>query len=375
MKKNLLRSDDIYKEVEEFKDYELTQCIAYEMAIRNKDNLEEIDTIAEYYKDNKEAINEEYLKNAIEKTKEYLKVCWLISKSELIPFISLDSMFYDESTNEEYFIENLSVFEDTRIDKIIYQLISDMTGYEDGNKKRGLSSEEPRVIEDDLLDTNSLEKRTFRNGYTIETIVSERIEHAIIPLSENEECDDNKGLSSANDWKIYYENGGESIHSSYKILDNFKRPKLKCNQSIERKYPSLEIDLTKPLKEILAYITHIKNDIDNNDILKAPLEILGEELKKADNLICDSKGKCFDSRTFLTKQQKLADMFYIYDGLQAGMTQRKIQSIVYNYYEDERNDINQTLDINTLIKYNKIAKEYIDKKRYRELITGVKEES
>lgn len=34
------RSDPIYKEIESFEDYELTQCIAYEMAIRNNNNLE-----------------------------------------------------------------------------------------------------------------------------------------------------------------------------------------------------------------------------------------------------------------------------------------------------------------------------------------------
>ena len=31
------RDDLIYKEIEEFQDYELTNCIAYEMAIRNED--------------------------------------------------------------------------------------------------------------------------------------------------------------------------------------------------------------------------------------------------------------------------------------------------------------------------------------------------
>ena len=31
------RSDSIYKEIEEFEDYEYSNCIAYEMAIRNKE--------------------------------------------------------------------------------------------------------------------------------------------------------------------------------------------------------------------------------------------------------------------------------------------------------------------------------------------------
>ena len=37
------RSDDIYKEIESFEEYELTQCVAYEMAIRNDDNLKAIE--------------------------------------------------------------------------------------------------------------------------------------------------------------------------------------------------------------------------------------------------------------------------------------------------------------------------------------------
>ena len=36
------RDDLIYKEIEEFQDYELTNCIAYEMAIRNKDAAKKI---------------------------------------------------------------------------------------------------------------------------------------------------------------------------------------------------------------------------------------------------------------------------------------------------------------------------------------------
>ena len=31
------RSDKIYQEIEEFEEYELTQCVVYEMAIRNED--------------------------------------------------------------------------------------------------------------------------------------------------------------------------------------------------------------------------------------------------------------------------------------------------------------------------------------------------
>lgn len=39
MKRPPYRSDKQYKEIEKFRDYELTQCIAYEMAIRNAENI------------------------------------------------------------------------------------------------------------------------------------------------------------------------------------------------------------------------------------------------------------------------------------------------------------------------------------------------
>ncbi|MCK5293629.1 MAG: hypothetical protein KAJ49_03175 [Arcobacteraceae bacterium] len=44
------RTDPIYKEIADFKDYELTHCVVHEMTIRNKnviEILEKIDYIAE----------------------------------------------------------------------------------------------------------------------------------------------------------------------------------------------------------------------------------------------------------------------------------------------------------------------------------------
>ncbi len=36
------REDAIYKEIASFEEYELTQCAAYEMAVRNDENLKAI---------------------------------------------------------------------------------------------------------------------------------------------------------------------------------------------------------------------------------------------------------------------------------------------------------------------------------------------
>jgi len=52
------RSDPIYKEIESFENYELTQCVAYEMAIRSPNELATIEAIQDYYQEHKTEIQE-----------------------------------------------------------------------------------------------------------------------------------------------------------------------------------------------------------------------------------------------------------------------------------------------------------------------------
>ena len=364
------REDAIYKEIELFEDYELTQCVAYEMAIRSENNLKDINEFVRFYRENINTIEDERLNlDDFFSSEKYLELLIKLSYLEVIPFIPLETChLFEESPYEEIFVDNLIYYEDKRVDKIIYEIINDLTIAEDGNKKRGLLSEQPRIISDDFIDTVSLEKRTFMNGYRIETIISETSEHAFIAINDSEETTE---LNSVDKWKRYVDEGGENLTYETKIISQYKRPPLKIQSNLYNKFPKLEIDLSKPLNEIVAYITHIKNDFENKDIFKAPIEVLGTELRKADNLICDTKGKCFDAREVLTKQQKIADMFFIYDCLKVGITQRKIQNEVYNYYMDKGIET-ITLDAKTLKKYREIAIDYIDNMRYKELVTGVK---
>lgn len=43
------REDAIYKEIENFQEYELTQCVAYEMAVRCPTNHQLIKNFINYY--------------------------------------------------------------------------------------------------------------------------------------------------------------------------------------------------------------------------------------------------------------------------------------------------------------------------------------
>ena len=352
------RNDAIYKEIESFEEYELTQCVVYEMAARNKNNLKSIDDVVQFYKQNKKYIdlNEELI---IEDHKKYNDV--LRYKSEIENMITDIELFQSVS----YFLIEHKAYdrfgvELNQILKLLYfENFQDFSKHHDNNQ----------LLHSDLMDCYTIHKTDVMKDYIIETEIN---------IDDDSECFYDEEIGGARSIETKEDLGKhiiskdiDSLHTISIIRENFKRPELKFDKLMSIK-TTIEIDVTKPLNEIIAYVSHIKNDLEKNqNILKAPIELLGEEIQKADNLVCDTKGKCFDSRTILSKQQRLADMFYIYDALKVGITQRKIQAEVYNYYVDAGIET-VTMDYKTLKKYKELAIEYIDNFRYRELVTGIK---
>ncbi len=319
----LKRSDKQYIEVEEFANYELTQCIAYEMAIRNKENLQELDTLIDYYDKNKIKIFDLSPATSYRFSDEYLELDKLI---ENIDFLSKD-------------------YVEERIDKEVSNIIKSISEFKTEMYPDDYG--EPRIDKSEIIK---------RKSYIIQTHLTKYEEYTMV--------DSQDPLQIEEVVPSYYTTSG------IEIAENFKRPKFIIDpmKSLNAK---VKLDLNRPLDELLAYITHIKNDLEQNkDVLKAPLELFHRQLQKADNLVCNDKGKCFDPRKVLSTQQKMADMFFIYDSLELGYTQTKIRNEVYNYYADKSID-SITLDPATLRKYRDIAVDYIDNKRYKEMITGI----
>jgi len=300
------RTDDIYLEIECFQDYELTQCVAYEMMVRNGEVnallVRQNELVAQY--------GEEYFrsyKEADPHIEEFFEILY-----------KLDSLGY--------------TFKDDRTD---YLFNLDADGIRNLRSSSGFLRS----------------KNTISNGNAV-TIT------------------DIEGMANSEGFE------DDNVDTRQQLILKTSRPMLHFEKQSLNEI-KIDINLNFPKDELIAYITKMKEVYDEEskkikgNIIKAPMELLGKELEKADNLICDTKGKCFDVRETLSKQQKLADMFYIYDCLQQNMTQRKIQHEVYNYYAD-KNIETKTLDPKTLKKYKDIAIDYIENKRYKELITGVK---
>ncbi len=360
------RLEKIYQEIEAFADYELTQCIAYEMAIRNPKQKQQVNNSVEYYSDHKQCIdgyvyeklNEEDIETCIDTFHMLNK---MISEIEVIPL-------------EEY-ISYTVVYEDTdRLGTEIYKIMGllfeawyDHTTVYDRNNNSNLYSTDSGML--------FAEQWAIKNGYNIRTSITIKEEHAVIEIDE-----EGKSVETIKEFADFLKNEDSDLcmlDSGIEIEENFKRPKLKID-NMTAKSARISLNMNKPLNELIAYITHIKQDMDKDrQLLKAPIELVGEELQRADDIsrMCtetkNGKTICFDGREGVTRTQKLADMFFIYDMIKQGKKPLRIRTEISEYYlaAGKETEMSEA----TFRKYRDIAIDYIDNERYTELTTGVKQ--
>jgi len=341
------RSDDIYKEIESFKDYELTQCVAYEMAIRN-DYAKEL---LFYYELHLNQYN--------------IDINLGISNIEnrtLNDDLKNDSLFLEEEL-EELYLEPIS------LQNFFYQ-------------KKNKENKENKLN----ITTISKEYQYPKHGAGwIDETKSESREVFISKTSE------------------YKKDDSYHIHDiSNHISLILSRPKLISDNS---KNATINLNLSLPLIELTAYLKEIKLNYEKDtSIIKTPLELLGNELQNANNSKLPKKPKA----------KLWADLFFVYDYVKARLSEKENNNkqIIEQYEKDKQNisnnqglstsdkriqkaelliefeenkdntkqeDIYQDdellkqLDIksNSISKYYTLMKNYIDKLKYKELVTGV----
>jgi hypothetical protein len=188
-------------------------------------------------------------------------------------------------------------------------------------------------------------------------------------------------------------------NTELKIFPTYTMPELKFDEST---IINLPVNIKLPPKELVAYIEKIKKDYDDkNTNLKHPIEIIGEELIRAD------KPKSIAELETNEMKKNIADVFYIHDVLEVFLEQKEkikrerekekfkitqaytdpdevekaIEDSNYDYEEkiEKYNDEKLLNEIIFLTNFSKnkitIAKTYINHyirdERYKELITGV----
>ncbi|MFA6137170.1 MAG: hypothetical protein WC667_03705 [Sulfurimonas sp.] len=342
------RSDYIYQEIESFKDYELTQCVAYEMAIRNNNVKNILDKI-------------DYLTALKCKTSIHPNINKLnesITPEEKEKYLTLGLYHLNELTNE---LEN--------------DLINKYFIYPDGYKKKIKSNDNYLLIKKILNDTTGNQKFSYKSNQ----------KEAI-------------GFTIAQG--IYTES---KIFDISNITTNFKRQVYDSNQT------SVFLNLSLPKQELIKYITHIKDTMDSSDkrIIKSPLELLGEELDKSE----EPKSAKKLPRNYQEKKAAIVDAFFVYDIYKVltpyykikktEATEKKNKEVkkirqskefdrdqkkfyIENINIDYRHDIdewnklalkNEIVSISGLSKdkieiYSAYMTEYIDDLKYKELIIG-----
>lgn len=235
MKKLPQRHDLIYKEIEEFQDYELTNCIAYEMAIRNKKAAKKLVILKRI-----ETLKYKIIEKIRARTNNY----YLSYRKYPIIFKDIMEEILISRLKKEFGINyNYSEIEENQIG---IKFVRYTPLYSEAMREQLLSPFDKKFKH--KTKTNFITKR----GYLIEQIYNKKRE-----------------IKSA-------------------ISSNFKR-ELRLNNTSSIK---VELNPNLPKEELIAYISKIKDDFDkDNSIIKTPLELLGETLEKSDNKKTPKKPK------------------------------------------------------------------------------------
>jgi len=306
------RDDVIYKEIESFEDYELTNNTAYEMMTRNK----------EFQRDRLIFMlnNIHFLLRFLENKDEFNSFVVACEQLELerYPHNEKELLEYKKNHNPKESHENSKIL----------------------TEKWGIGLNEfVNAYDKDIYSMPSYSYFKVNGEF--------KFEDEITDLKED-------------------------ISTHYDLIG--VRPKIEIKNL--SKVVELKLNLSLPKNELIAIISKIKDKADLGEI-KNPLELLGEELQKADDIskMCtinkNGKELCFDGRQGITRTQKIADMFFVYDMLKQGKRELRIRTAISEYYEDYFNKETNLSDT-TFRKYRDIATDYIDNLRYKELVTGIK---
>jgi len=348
--------DEIYKEIESFEDYEYTNCIAYEMAIRTNSFFNEVIEGVESF-NNSYLTNKEYFKNLVQPctlpsddvtlTQEQSHLLFLERLTKKISFVLYEVGICRNSINDIFKIKEIEHFE----------LIIELKKYKE-LKKIGNTFYGDEVYCD------------YKQGFSLSQLQGD-IES---PLNN---------IINA-DWT---------------------RPRL---HYINGRHAEVELNLNLPVEELTAYIKQIKKAYDeNNSTILSPSELLGEDIEKAQEITSKAIPKEKEKR-----KKAMANAFYVYDMYKILEPEyltktnslkeerdNKVKEIKQskNYDRQEKNsmikdikeeyiflldqysktsikteiNLQSGLSIDDIERYRALMNKYIDNLKYKELITGV----
>lgn len=339
------RTDSIYKKIELYNDYELIECITFEMAIRNNDVQNQFWKAYKYY------------------IKLYpdIKENFLLSENEEIELqIKIDNIFKD--LEEEYYIEQndfQKICEEVLFDNIFN---NNITGNEPKEILYRLSLQSIYEFFLDKKDSyNNTPKREIDSKREILLRLAKGSLFGGIGSSEIEENDRTKEFSDFTSYKninVSTDIDPTNKKSVKKISISTSSPIMKV-PDFYNKNVLLELNFNLPTKDILSKVKYMKKEYDKNNKL-IPLDIEIIELNFNDNT---------KIKSIKRDKVKLADNFYMFDYflMNSECKDKSAESIYIDIAFQEIND-NTSRGISHTIN---TMKEYIHKLQYKQLLTGI----
>ena len=333
----LLRSDDAYIEIEQFKEYEFSWCIAFEMAKRNPRLIKDVKRFIRFYKDHKSQID--FIPHSIESFEEDFK--YRIHRRAKAIF----EIGYD------YFAQTHWL---APID--LYHITGDKTALEMAE----VYTHQFHHIQAQLPN----ERFTLKDdkGVMFESSVQLNNEHF---FHDKKSASNEEILEAIEDFDI----DPSLIESQRKATESFSRPKLSI-PAIYNKSIGLELNLALPKNELLAYVSLIKEKFDEQkDLIKSPIELLGAKLSSVGLEEIDAE-QMYKKDRRKTLPEKCADLFFIYDCNANNLSMDYAMNRLDRYWIEERKTIETRMGIKTYKHYLKTAKEFIGNRKYQSLLVG-----
>ena len=405
--KEIKRTDNIYVEIENFQDYELTNNIAYEMLIRNDEarvlhaTMEEFSVLITQLGYFHQKESDDIKQNLEMKANQCFALVLMCCLSEYAYIGQLTSAILDENDifqayrtllfvteKEEFKYYDYKKFAHLNAKELVKAIGEELIYFEQEFNRLALfvtsfnDLEEFKKMQNITIDSSQIDARIRIINHPDGT--SEMIEETSPKKAESlfyikkcpaftisSELTDRKLLADlpANDLAQYLHNHPyQAISKFVAIESNFSRPTVKNQHS---KIADISINLSLPIKDIVAYIAEIKKEFDRNiNLVKSPLDLaLGDFSSEQENIL--------DISSHMSKQMKLANMFFIYDAFNAGYKTSYIKQEIDNYFYSEKMenfvDIKKSangFDPKTIRKYHQLACEYINDKKYISLISS-----
>ena len=279
------RDDEEYTIISSYEPYELTHCISYELATRNKDAIILLNSIRHLTTLSKKFF-EYYMcyGNIIIKEDDYLDFEEIVTEAlELLNHYEIAQKFDIKFKN--YLI--LDIYSSIMQIITLLNMILEEDYYLIYDRKEIV----PEGMEDILKEPNHHETDIELNQY-MDKAIKESIRHA---YDTSPRYKDN--FTFKDGYSIYqasYEDSNE--YDINKIFPNFKRPMKQFNQT------QVAFNMSLPKDEIISYISKIKDDYDNKETSYKTLnQLLYEEDTRTEEKLEHNQ------------QNRYADDFFIYD--------------------------------------------------------------